>query len=182
MNDKGERRMKALNGVFGRMIGIVFVAVVCAGCGSWPKDIIVREDKSLNDGGTWAVVEVHLIGVSKVDLPRWQGQSVSDYWSPGGMGRTPNPDTKVIRLGTGSTTVTIGKQDPIWKKWTNDGKTDMVVLADLKGVREGQAGQADPRRLVVPIKKVRYANNVQQITISVERNGVTLLTPVEPEE
>jgi len=174
--------MKALNGVFGRVVGFASAMLVCAGCGSWPKNVVVREDKSLNDGGTWAVVEVHLIGVNKVELPRWQNLSVSEYWSPSGEGRRPNEYTKVLRLGTGSTTVTVGKDDPIWKKWTSGGKTDLVVLADLKGIREGQAGQADPRRLVVPIKKVRYANSVQQITISVERNGVSLLTPVEPEE
>jgi len=57
--------------------------------------------------GTWSVVEVHLVGVNKAELPRWQGMSLSNYWSPSGEGRTPNEQyTKIVRLGAGSTTVT----------------------------------------------------------------------------
>jgi hypothetical protein len=177
---EGEGRMKAFLGACRSVVGLALVAVACGGCYQWPKDLVVKEDRSLSDAGTWAAVEVHLVGVNRTELPRWQGMSVSNYWSPSGEGRTPNEYTKVVRLGTGSTTVTINANDPIWKKWASAGKTDLVVLADLKGVRE--TGAADPRRHLVPIKRGRYASGIKQITIIVERNGVRLDTPVEPED
>ena len=173
--------MKGFSGMFRSLAQLAVVAVACAGCCQGPKDIVVKEDRSLSDAGTWAVVEVHLVGVNKAELPRWQGMSLSNYWGPSGEGRTPNEQyTKIVRLGAGSTTVTIGTKDEIWKRWTSAGKTDLVVLADLRGVRE--SGAADPRRLVVPLKCGRYASSVRQITINVERNGVQLETPLEPED
>lgn len=120
-------------------------------------------------------VEVHLIGVNRYEKDRWETISMTDYWAPDNTLRksTVNqPYARVIRFGESpSCEIRIKANDPIRKIWKN--KKYLFVLADLPGMFEDLPGNADARRLRLPIDRDCWKGDIK---ISIEPSNIIPLT------
>src|SRR5262249_31109192 len=106
--------------------------------------------------------------------------SVSDYWKPGDSLRNDAPKA-VLAFGQGRpTTQVLSSTDPIWKKWIATGAMHLVVLADLPGISSDRTGNADPRRLILPLDAAQWNKKTDQLEIVVQESGVRLLTAKKP--
>src|SRR5438105_12413945 len=80
------QRAERMVGSLARSVALIATAWMAVGCASsWPKDVNVSLDPSLNNGGAWKQVKVHLIGTSDAAKIRdLKKMSMSDYWQPDG--------------------------------------------------------------------------------------------------
>lgn len=149
-----------------------------AGCNSAPTprnfNVRVEVDPVLAASS----VQLDFVGANAVsDLPKWQTYSVSDYWQPGDPLRRDS-EKAVLRFGPGKPSVqTFSGLDPIWNRWLGTGALYLVVLVDLPGIAADREGNADPRRLILPLDKAEWARGIETIELRVQESGIRLLTP-----
>lgn len=152
-----------------------------SGCASAPKptpyEIAVTLDPALE--GT--SLQVDLVGANELsDLPKWQNYSVTEYWQPGNAFRR-DANNVTLSFGRGQPmTQTLSSTDPRWAEWLRTGALYLVILADLPGAVNDQAGNADPRRLILPLDRAAWGSKTNQIEIVVQESGLRLVTPRRP--
>ena len=120
-------------------------------------------------------IEVNLIGVSDTEFHRWTTTSMAQYWQPGNPMRE-NAKKYVMRFGRDLPQQQIlKKNDPIWRVWSKRKAKHLFVLADLRGGFKDAPGNADPRRLILPIYKC-WKWHQDTIAVQLESNGVNCFT------
>jgi hypothetical protein len=128
-------------------------------------------------------VEVNLVGVSEMAFRKWNTYPMSQYWSPGDPVResaVESGQAHVIHLpAVQERGYAVHREEPdAWDqtlaRWERGEKTHLFVLADLTGF-DDSVGEADPRRLVLPLQSKRWKSF--DITIEVQGGGIG----VEPE-
>src|SRR5688500_13577905 len=103
----------------GRLVTGWFLAAAAlsaGGCSTWPKDVNVRLDESMQPAGGNSV-DVHLVAVPRSKVKQFREMPMTDYWSPDGASRSPMPARKEVFLGPGTPSKTIRRNDPVWKQW-----------------------------------------------------------------
>ena len=125
-------------------------------------------DKSLETTS----LQVDLIGANTLaDLPKWSAYSVTDYWQPDNLQRR-DAAKFTYQFGRGlRTTVTISRDDPRWQPWLKSGVAHLVILADLPGGATDQMGNADPRRLIIPLDKKLWKRKAP-LEIVIQEGGI----------
>ncbi|MFT3784278.1 MAG: hypothetical protein QM790_19900 [Nibricoccus sp.] len=148
-----------------------------AGCASntvKPRafEVRVKVDESLANTS----LQVDLIGANSLaDLPKWTTYSITEYWQP------DNPLRKdathlTAQFGRGlPITVTVPRDHPHWLSWLKSGVAHLVIIADLPGIANDQLGNADPRRLIIPLDKKLWPRRAP-LEILVKDSGLKLLT------
>jgi hypothetical protein len=121
-------------------------------------------------------LQVDLIGANTLaDLPKWTSYSVTDYWQPDNAQRR-DASKFTFQFGRGlPTKVTINREDPKWDPWLKSGVAHLVILADLPGAAIDQPGNADPRRLIIPLDKKLWKRSAP-LEILIQEGGIKLLT------
>jgi hypothetical protein len=147
------------------------------GCASSPVkprafEVQLTFDKPLEN----ASLQVDLIGANSLaDLPKWTSYSVTEYWQPDNpQRRDASKFTYQYRRGF-PVTVKIARDNPLWQTWLKSGVEYLVVIADLPGAATDQAGNADPRRLIIPLDKKLWKYNAP-LEIVIQEGGIKLLT------
>jgi hypothetical protein len=169
---------------------LLLVLVSAAGCSGMGKfDVVVKLDESFRaEGATVPSIEVDLIGVNAVEYPRWENYSMSQYWSPADQLRR-DADKYVMRFGQDwALAQTLRHQDAVWRRWKPKQATHLFVLAFLPGVHEDQPGNADPRRLILPLDQRRWPRygwwyllwRNRRIELLVKSSEISCLTPPKP--
>jgi len=122
-------------------------------------------------------VEVHLVGVNRFEKDQWEAVSMADYWKPGNKLReSAKGYTHVIRFGKGPCKYTLSEKDPIWRDvWKARKAAYLFILADLPGIFPDLAGNADARRLSLPLPP-RGWGMTKEIDISIEPSNIVPLT------
>lgn len=170
------RTRKALHAMF----ALAAVGIFASACSLFdtsqvkPRafDISITLDKAL----VGMSLQVDLIGANKTsDLPKWESMSITEYWQPGNSQRRDANKISFEFAREKPTTVTISKDDPHWKQWFNSGAIYLVVLADLPGITADQAGNADTRRLILPLDKKLWKSN-QKLELLIQESGIRLLS------
>jgi hypothetical protein len=153
--------------------------LVLTACSSAPKPvaqpITLTLDKSLENTS----IQVDIIGANATsDLPKWESYSITEYWQPGNTTRR-DTDRHTVDFGRGKPAAqTIGPNDAKWPRWLQTGATYVVVIADLPGVSSDQQGNADPRRLILPLDAKQWKKERKApIEIQIKESGLRLLTP-----
>jgi hypothetical protein len=148
-------------------------------CSSAPKPvaqtITLALDKSLENTS----LQVDIIGANATsDLPKWESYSITEYWQPGNTTRR-DTDRHTADFGRGKPAQQLIKStDEKWARWLQTGATYVVVIADLPGVSSDQQGNADPRRLILPLDAKEWKKDKKApIEIQVKESGLRLLTP-----
>ena len=161
--------------------GLLLLGLLTGGCstirGSRPVNVTASDPICKKS------VEVHLVGVNEIDKPKWETESMTDYWTPGNtLRKTAKDNTYVIQFGRGPCTVTLDKKDPILRRWKSRKVKYLFVLADLPGVFTDKDGNADARRLQLPAtNSKRWGWREKQIDIEINEDGIGALTVPKPD-
>jgi hypothetical protein len=152
-----------------------------ASCTSAPRPRAYGIQVDLDPALAGSSLQVDLIGANPVsDLPKYETYSVSDYWKPGDALRR---DALKVTLAFGQgrpISQTLNVTDPAWQRWLQTGAQYLVVLVDLPGIAADRAGNADPRRLILPLDAARWSKT-DTLHILVQESGARLLTPQKPQ-
>ncbi len=121
-------------------------------------------------------LQVDLVGANALaDLPKWTSYSVTEYWQP------DNPQRRdalriTYQFGRGiSNIVTLSRDDVRWQSWLKGGVAYLVIMADLPGSAVDQNGNADSRRLIIPLDKKLWRSS-DMLEILIQEGGIRLLT------
>jgi hypothetical protein len=165
----------------GKVLAAAAVAMVLAGCTSGPGkyNVAVRPAESLRDSaGRIPSFEVDLVGVNPTEAPRLKSYPVSDYFSGADPVRSDATRKTMAFTSARPEPQVLRADDPIWNTWRERGATELIVLANIPGV-SGAQGE-DRRRLVLPLNRDRWKST--DIEVEVQRSGVVLTTPMNPEK
>jgi hypothetical protein len=167
--------MKPINFIL--TLSFTLALIVFGGCNSTtvkPRafDVQLTIDKSLESTS----LQVDLIGANTLaDLPKWTSYSVTDYWQPDNPQRRDAPKI-TFQFGRGlPASGNVSRYDPRWEPWMKTGAAYLVVIADLPGVATDQAGNADSRRLIIPLDKKLWERNAA-LELVIQEGGIKLLT------
>lgn len=179
------QRMTGTRAIAGGLGVLVFAL---AGCSSVrPYDIKITIHNRLQKSS----VQVDIVGVKPADLPLWEDYSMTDYWSLKDDMRTDaemEGMTKVFKFGPAAKTYpspTLSEKDEIWNTWISEDSEDcehLLILADIPGEFKDKAGDADPRRLKLPLESGRWSSQAKKngIEIDVKRSGLSFKTSPKP--
>lgn len=169
-----KRPAGAAQGLAGVLLGLILLAA-SGGCGGMaPLRPTIAKEPGLEEMS----VEVNLVGVSEMEFRKWNTYPMSQYWSPGDPVResaVESGQAHVIHLpATRQSGYAVHREDAeAWNqtlaRWESGEKAYMFVLADLAGF-EDSVGQADPRRLILPLQSKRW--KTFDITIEVQGGGI----------
>lgn len=153
------------------------------GCSSKPKmgkyNIQVSLDPTLATSAAVPSIEVDIVGVPPSRKAVWDAQSLNNYFAAANMERQ-TADRYTMTFGAGATAPqTLAMSDPMWGKWLGSGAEHVYVLASLPGVSTDSPGDADPRRLFIPLD-TRHWDRGQPILVEVQRNRLVLRTTQKP--
>ena len=155
--------------------------LLLGGCTTVPQPRAFSVTLTLDSALVGTSVQVDLVGANDLaDLPKWQSYSVTEYWQPGNPFRRDarkhtvqfsrdQPNTQMLLIG-----------DSLWTEWLSTGAQHLVIVADLPGVVTDQMGNADPRRLILPLDRASWDKEITTIHILVQESGLKLLTPRKP--
>ncbi len=160
---------------------VAVVSCVLGGCGMFgggPKyDVMVSLDEAWTSGGRAPTLEVDLVGANPSQAGQLRSASVSQYFSAGDPFRAAQDKATLTFTSQDPSPKTLSKSDPIWAKWNAAGATDLFVLVNLPGIPD-QPGDADPRRLILPLDPARWTG--RELDIAIRRSGPVVLTPQKP--
>ncbi|MFB3891074.1 MAG: hypothetical protein ACE15C_03515 [Phycisphaerae bacterium] len=177
--------MRTAHGIL--MMTLLAVLPALCGCGVGPFDVTVTFDPSFRDSaGQVPSVEVHIFAANDTEKEVWNTMSMTNYWKPGSKERESAKDSVyVMKFGQGLPAEQVLKEeDPQWDRWLAKGPRTLFVMAYLPGVLDDRPGSADPRRLVLPMEKLKWKDYIwgrkyQQIKVLVKPGGLVCLTPPE---
>jgi hypothetical protein len=166
------------------LVALSALAVGLGGCGGakmWRGDVEVRPAAALvNQPGGAPTIRVDLVAVNDVDLGAWQARPMSKYWEPGDDLRASAEFKYTMTFTEGRTGAqTLAKKDAIWNEWKSRKAMHLLVLADLPGPHDDLPGDADERRIVLPLDSSRWPPN-QKIRSVLKQAGVRCETPPKP--
>jgi hypothetical protein len=155
------------------------IAALLTGCSNAPvaHTLTFTVDKSQHNKS----VQVDIFGINATtDLPKWEAYVISEYWQPNNTARS---DLDRVSLHFGRkhpTTQSLSEFDSHWERWLATGATYAVVIADIPGVTNDRAGNADPRRLILPLNRRLWDKDDDgAIKILIQESGLRLITPRE---
>ena len=174
----------------GLTLGLLVVLgtlVGCTGMGRFDLDVSLDHNAFQAELSTIPSVEVNFIAVNRSEFAVWNAYSVNKYW-------LPDDPQRVSSTRQGQTAVvTFGEQPPyrkyisrtnvIWDRWRSKGAMHLVVVCNYPRTAEDKPGDADVRRVVLPLEKQRWAGyfwGSRSIRFHVSPRGVDCLTPPKP--
>lgn len=163
------------------VLGLALLSLLLGGCASAPSPRAYNVQVTLDGPLVGTSVQVDLVGANELaDLPKWQSYSVTDYWQPNNAFRR-DALKSTMQFGRGKpNTQTLLDSDPHWAEWLRTGALRLVIVADLPGAVTDQMGNADPRRLILPLDRAAWGHKVETIEILVQESGLRLMTPRKP--
>jgi len=170
--------MQSFKKLPGRAVLTSVACLVLASCVTRPAptrrfNISVAVDPALAASS----LQIDLIGVNASDLPKWRSLSVTEYWQPGDPKRR-DAEKAVLDFRQGKKLVQVfPASDPLWQRWFSTGAENLVVLVNLTGLVTDREGDADPRRLILPLEKRAWSSAVTTIELRVQESSIRLLTP-----
>ena len=161
-----------------QLVWILLALVLAGGCQGMKKfNVEVTADPSIGD----RTVEVDLVGVNRYDLQRWNSIEMSKYWGRGNPERE-KASKYVIKFGVSPQGDTLPmeqvlkKNHDIWKEWRANQVTHLFVMAHLPGVHEDRPGNADSRRVSIPLESKCWDWYASKLKIIVSSSYVTCVS------
>ncbi|MFO1448473.1 MAG: hypothetical protein U1F61_09980 [Opitutaceae bacterium] len=157
------------------------LAFALSGCVTAPKPSAYTVEVTLDPALAGTSLQVDVVGANELsDLPKWQSYSVTEYWQPGNAFRR-DARKATLAFGRGRPdTQTLAVDDAKWAEWLRTGALHLVIIADLPGPMSDQMGNADPRRLILPLDRAAWDRKLQKLQIVVQESGLRLMTPRKP--
>lgn len=160
---------------WGKLCVAAVLGLLMVGCSSAPRmqsyEVVVSLAEGMNPAGT---VEVDLVGVDA--SRKAQIQAAGDRYASSTV-REDIKDKRTLYLSSSERTATLTRDDDLWKTWLVDRKQwakELMVITDLPVGRDGVSS------LTLPLASSRW--KTRRIEIEVNRSGLVVLTPMEPEK
>lgn len=158
------------------------------GCASSDRtgryEIVVALGAGMADpeSGRVPSVEVDVVGVGPTQEARWREYRMSQYFGGGDTLRQSAPKATLPFTTDNPGAKTVERDDPVWDQWEQAGATRLFVLVNLPGFGESDdlSGEADGRRLILPLERARWAG--RRIEIEVRPRELVCLTPLRAEK
>lgn len=159
----------------------VYQMLMIAGCLFWlsgcettrlpdPYDFEVALGRDLRG----ASVQVDLIGIPAEELDRFVNYSVTSYFEPGDSLRAGAVKETLSFRRDAPEVQLLSARSPIWTDWIeNRGAAYVVILADTPGLKEDEPGNADSRRLIIPLHQAKWDRRPDRVRITVTGDDVT---------
>lgn len=124
------------------LVGVLLCGVAAAGvigcahkslrtCQPVPFNIRVSVADSLaGAGGKLPSIEVHLLALKPSDAMYLQDVSMSQYWDPN---RSLGYVSYKMLFSDDKRHQSLGREDPIWRRWLASGAEHLFIMADLPG-------------------------------------------------
>jgi len=167
----------------------ILAAAGCSPMGRFDVIVTVEEQGFRKTLGTVPSIEVHIVGISDVEMKEWAGKSMTQYWEPDDALRTTmvrKGYASVMTFGEGQAKRCIlYRSAGVWDMWEAKGSRNLFILTNFpRGpqVRD-QEGEMDPRRRVLPLDKARWAGYYwgrKVIWIEVAPSGLICHTTPRP--
>lgn len=162
-------------------IAALLLSALLTGCGGSPRATNLHMNLMLNqqmvEGGRAPSIEVDVVGLNQSQLETFRAVSMSDYFRSN-LRRDASKQTFTFSASD-TDPKTLARTDGVWKDWIEgQGAMYVAVLADIPGATQDLPGDADPRRLILPLDRSRWSGT--QVDIRIDRSGLTLLTPPKP--
>lgn len=121
-------------------------------------------------------VLVDVVGVNKMEQPRWESYDMGKYWQAGDPLRR-DADKIVFSYVSGqSLTNLLTSKDTHWTKWKSQGVIELLILADLPGMQESRPGNQDARRQILSLDRCNWPNGTSKIKLLVKQSGIQVET------
>ena len=167
---------------------LVMAALVgCTGMGRFDLEVTLDQNAFQAELSTIPSVEVNFIGVNRVEHPVWSNYSINKYWMP------ENPQRVSAARQQQTAAITFDQQSPfrqvisrtnrVWDRWRAKGAMHLIVLCNYPRTSQDKPGDADVRRVVLPLDKQRWAGYFwgrRRIRFHVSPRGIDCLTPPLP--
>ncbi len=157
-----------------RVIGLLIMMFFLGGCETTPLPSPFDLTVNLGEELEGASMQVDLIGIPEEALPLYRTKSVSAYFEPGDTLRE-TATKHSLSFGRDSTpTQLFPATDPIWSQWIEGAGADyLIILADLPGLKEDRIGNADARRLILPLHKADWEAMPEWVTVEISGETIT---------
>lgn len=156
---------------------LLFCIVALSGCGIIRMNVVVELDEEFaRDPAAVPTIEVNLVGVNESELPQWKGYAMAAYWSPGDKLRSGADKYELRFSQTTPSEQTLSRKDPIFGVWQEKTASHLFVLADLPGVSDPAPGEADPRRMILPLNRKAWKLKKKTVTVTI-KPGQMLCSP-----
>lgn len=121
--------------------------------------------------------QVDLVGVTENSLRNWEGMKVSEYWTSA-LRRSAGDRKVTLSFKPGGTAqYTLSPGDGRWDTLLRGGSTHLLIIADISGPPNVNAGQ-DPRFQIIPLDfRVKPITAIQ---VDVRAGGLDVSTPAAP--
>jgi len=154
-------------------LGVLVLAicgsVLLCGCQSGFQVPVTLADNLRN-----ASVQVQIIGIDDLAVPKWSSINMTDYWAPGSPMMPDRQKIKILDFDPGKVqTLTLSKNDPVWRTWSDREITHLVVLANIPGAFPSREGNADARRLIIDLRHAWYESGPSSYAFTVSAQGIT---------
>jgi hypothetical protein len=161
--------------------GAALLAFLLGGCASKPEPRAFAIQVTLDTPLVGTSVQLDFVGVNELtDLPKWQSYNLTEYWQPNNPFRRDAPKYTMQFNRDKPNQQMLLSSDPHWAEWLRTGAMRLVIVADLPGSVSDQAGNADPRRLILPLDKSAWDPKTDTIDILVQESGLKLMTARKP--
>ena len=128
-----------------------------------------------------ASVQVDIIGISEDQLETYVNKSITEYFKPDDPLRENAFKTSLNFRRDTAEAQTFPITDPMWEAWIEENNAQYIVfLADLPGLTKDQPGNADPRRLILPLDRSQWEKRPE--IISVRITGESIVSDPAPLE
>jgi len=166
---------------------LALVVAGCAGMGRFDVDVTIDRAGFKSKVGAIPSIEVNLVGVNNVEATRWKTKSMSEYWEPDDPLRTgavAKGYAYVMTFGEEKPVrQVLYRRHPVWNDWAASGAEHLFVLVNYPRVAKDQAGDADPRRKILPLERKRWKGyfwGKRVIWLEVTPSGLICHTPPKP--
>ena len=171
-------------------LGLAALAASLAGCGGMGRfdlDVTLNGQAFQTTLGTIPSVELNFIGVNDSEMPVWTNYSINKYWMPDNPQRiTAVSQAQALAITFSENppySQTISRTNTTWNKWKSKGAMHLIVVANYPRTSNDAPGDADVRRIVLPLAKRRWKSYFwgrRTIRIEVTPSGIVNHTPPKP--
>jgi hypothetical protein len=163
------------------LAGAAVLALLLNGCASKPEPKAFAVKVTLDGPLAGTSVQLDFVGVNDLtDLPKWQSYNLTEYWQPNNAFRRDAQKFTMQFNRDKPNQQTLLATDQHWADWIRTGALHLVIVADLPGPASDQQGNADPRRLILPLDRAAWDAKTDTLEILVQESGLKLMTPRKP--
>jgi hypothetical protein len=169
-----------------RRIGLTALLLAClAGCEK-SKALAFHIEATLDQSLVNQSVSLNLVGVNGANKGIWDSKELSRYWEPQDRFRLDaikRGDVKDLKLGSGTHSARLDRNDPIWAVWRDHGAAYVYLLVQLPDPDHADSpGDTDPWRKVIELDSLWWPKSPPAtLRVLVQPSGVSLLDSKLPE-